>query len=108
MCEDTIFFFHVAPPKFLEDREDILRLNVGQSTAIELPFSANPMPEVTWMYNGKPTMPNAKRIKHETIYGMTSMTMAKVIRSDSGDYKVTLENDHGSASLTIKVIVKGK
>ena len=101
-------FTSAAPPRFLEDTEEVLYLNVGQSHAFELPFSANPMPKVTWTYNDKSAMPNIKRIKHETIYGMTSMTMAKVVRTDSGDYKVSMENDYGSASFTLKVIVKGE
>lgn len=34
--------------------------------------------------------------------------MSKVIRSDSGNYKVVLSNDHGQANFTTKVIVLDK
>ena len=85
---------------------DTLRLKAGASSAIEIPFSGNPQPKVTWTYNDGP-MPN-KRIKTETIVNMTSMTLAKVVRSDTGPYKVTLENDSGQCSFTINVIVVGE
>ena len=85
---------------------DTLTLKAGSSTAIELPFSANPQPKVTWTYNDG-HFPDKKRMKSETIYNMTSMTIAKVIRNDSGNYKVALSNDNGECNFTIKIIVLG-
>jgi len=38
---------------------------------------------------------------------MTSLTMAKVVLKDAGNYKVTLENENGQASFTVKLIVLG-
>jgi len=73
---------------------------------VELPFTANPMPKVTWTYNHG-NLPDAKRFKSQTISGMTSLTMAKVVLKDAGDYKVTLENENGQASFTVKLIVLG-
>ena len=86
--------------------EDTIYMNAGSSTAIELPFSANPMPKVVWTFN-KGSLPDKKRIKTETIYGMTSMTMAKVVRSDSGKYDITMKNDHGECDMTLNVVVLG-
>lgn len=85
---------------------DTLTLKAGSSTALEIPFSANPQPKVTWTYNDG-QFPDKKRMKSETIYNMTSMTLAKAIRSDSGNYKVTLNNESGECSFTIKIIVLG-
>ena len=99
-------FLYLAPPKFLKKTDEELILPVGKSTAIEIPFSSNPMPRITWTFN-KTSKPDSRRIKEETIHGMTSLTMAKVIRKDAGPYKVTLENDFGKAELTIKLIVQG-
>ena len=85
---------------------DSLRLKAGTSAVVEVPFTANPQPTVTWTYNeGK--LPDAKRTKDETIIGMTSLTLAKVVRGDTGDYTVTLENDSGSNTITVKVTVVG-
>lgn len=75
---------------------------------MELPFSANPMPEVSWSYNKGAPLPDKKRMKTDTIYGMTSTTMAKVIRKDSGKYTITLKNDHGSANFTVNIVVVGE
>lgn len=86
---------------------DTLTLNAGASTAIEIPFTANPQPKVTWNFNNG-NLPDPKRIKSQTINNMTSLTMAKVVLKDAGDYKVTLANENGDTSFTIKVIVLGE
>ena len=82
-------------------------LRAGSSAAIEIPFYSCPMPEVTWKFKGG-RLPDTRRFKTDVIYGMTSMTMAKVVLSDSGDYTLTLQNDHGKATMTIKLIVLGQ
>ena len=80
---------------------------MGSAKVIEVPFSAHPMPDVKWTYNGG-AFPDARRIKSETIRGMTSMTMAKVVRKDSGKYAVAMENKYGKATHSFKVTVIGK
>ena len=65
------------------------------------------MPEVTWMYKKKP-LPISKRITQETIRGMTALTISKAERGDSGSYTLTIQNDFGKATLSVKVIVIGK
>jgi len=97
---------YAAAPKFGGDLKDTVTLNVGASHVLELPFSANPTPKVTWTYNDA-SLPDAKRFESTTIVGMTSLTMAKVVLKDAGNYKVTLENDNGQASYTVKLIVLG-
>ena len=99
--------FSSAPPKFLEERyEDTIYLNVGQAKALEIPYSGNPYPKVTWSFNNG-ALPDKKRFKEETIYGMTCVRMSKVVRTDSGSYRVTLENDVGFCEYLIKVVVMG-
>ena len=95
-----------VPPKFGGDISDTLTLNAGASHVLELPFSANPMPKVTWTFNDS-SLPDAKRFKSTTIIGMTSLTMAKVVLKDAGHYKVTLENENGQTTFTVKLIVLG-
>ncbi len=98
----------LVPPRFTKEAiEDTLILKAGSSTAIEMPFQSNPQPKVTWQYNdGK--LPDPKRIKTQTIIGMTSMTMAKVIRKDSGSYKLTLKNEFGECSYSLQITVLGE
>ena len=96
-----------APPKFLKgDMDDELTMKAGASTVLEFPFSANPQPKITWTYNDK-TFPDKKRMKSQTINNMTSMTLAKAIRGDSGNYKATLTNECGDCSFTVKITVLG-
>lgn len=97
-----------VPPRFAKDlAEKTITLKVGASTVVEIPFHASPKPKVTWTFNGG-KLPDPKRIKTETITCMTSMTMAKVIRKDSGKYAVAIENELGKCDLIITVIVLGK
>ena len=101
-------YISIAPPRFTKsDMEDEMTLKAGSSAVIEMPFTANPQPKVTWSYNGG-KFTDARRIKEDIIHNMTSLSLAKVVRNDSGSYKVTLENDHGTCSFTIKIIVLGK
>jgi hypothetical protein len=95
-----------APPK-IGDMNDEVILNAGQSTAIEVPFTGNPQPEVKWTFNGG-KFTDARRIKTETIFNMTSMTMAKAQRGDAGKYQVALSNEHGQGTVTIKINVIGE
>ena len=103
-----VLFFHPAPPKFsYANMKDTLTLNAGSSTALEIPFTANPLPKVTWTYNGG-SLPDKKRFNSQTITCMTSLTMAKVVLKDAGDYTVTMENENGQATFTTKLIVLGE
>ena len=86
---------------------DRMTLKLGQAAAIEVPFAGFPKPKVTWTYNGG-KMPDARRFKVDTIIGMSSLTMSKVVRKDTGDYCVTLKNQHGECSFTVKVTVIGQ
>ena len=87
--------------------EDKMTLNAGNSAVIEVPFSAYPMPDVTWSYNGG-NVTDSRRIKDETVNNLTTLRLAKVVRDDTGSYKVALSNAYGECSFTVKVIVIGK
>ena len=96
------------PPRFTKAlAETTLTLPVGGSTAVELPFAASPQPKVTWSFNGG-KLPDAKRFKTHTVIGMTSVTMAKLVRQDAGKYAVSVENEHGKCELTVTLVVLGK
>ena len=97
-----------VPPAFGDHKfKDKMVLRAGSSAVIEIPFVGCPLPDVNWAFKGG-RLPDARRFKTDVIYGMTSMTMAKVVLSDTGDYSLTITNPHGKCSLTIKVIVLGK
>ena len=87
--------------------EEVVTLKRGQSTAFEIPFKGNPQPSVKWTYN-EGDLPDKKRMEVQTIHNMTTVRLAKVVRSDTGEYTLTLENPVGKATLTIKMNVLGK
>ncbi len=80
---------------------------MGANSVLEIPFTASPKPTVDWKFkNGK--MPDSRRFKEDTNHKKTSMSMSKVVRSDTGTYTCEIENEHGSTKATIKVLVIGK
>ena len=88
--------------------EETRILKEGETTKIEIPFSANPTPEVTWSFNGGALPVDARRIKQETILGMTSLVLAKIKMAESGKYRILLKNEFGDAELTFNIKVIGK
>jgi len=98
----------VVPPTIGDHAyKDKVILKAGTSTALEIPFMGSPKPSAKWSFKGG-KLPDAKRFKVETIANMTSMTMSKVVRSDSGKYTVELESELGKAKVEIEVVVLGK
>ena len=98
----------VVPPTIGDHAyKDKIILKAGTSTALEIPFLGSPQPSAKWSFKGG-KLPDAKRFKVDTIANMTSMTMSKVIRSDSGKYTVDLQSDLGKAKVDIEVVVLGK
>lgn len=97
------------PPKIFVDKryDETIYLYAGQSTAFEVPFSSNPQPTVVWTFNDG-ELPDKKRMESETIYNMTTIRMSHVKRTDTGNYTVTLQNDNGKATITIKLVVLGE
>ena len=84
-----------------------MTLRAGASAALELPFSACPQPDVSWTFKGG-RLPDSRRFKTDNIYNMTSMTMAKILKTDAGEYNLTLSNPHGKVTWSVKLIVLGE
>ena len=97
----------VAPCFGHHDYKDRIVLRAGTSTVLEIPFTGCPAPEAEWKFKGS-RLPDARRFKVDTIVNMTSLSMAKVVRSDAGKYTLDLSNDHGKATFTITVVVLDK
>lgn len=103
-----IYFFKIpAPPKISREMVSTLELNVGGSTVVKIPFSANPKPEVSWVLNGK-CLPENSPVRCETEDGLTSLIFTNVTRCDSGNYTLTLKNEYGKCDATISVKVLGR
>jgi hypothetical protein len=79
----------------------------GDSTVIEVPFTASPQPKVRWTLNKNP-IEISDRVKVDTINDITSLSLGRIKLKDAGNYKLSLENPHGSVSLDVKLKVIGK
>ena len=96
------------PPTFGDHKhKEKLVMKAGASTVIEIPFEASPMPEVSWKFKGG-RMPDSRRFKEETIRGMTSLILSKVVASDAGEYTLNMENPFGRDLLTVRLVVLGR
>ena len=89
--------------KYLEP----LVLRVGSSAAIEVPFHGSPQPRAVWKKNNIMVMEN-RRLHVDTVYNLTTLTISRATRDDAGHYTLTLENQFGSGTLNIQVVVLGR
>lgn len=101
------FVASVAPTIGKHDYGDKLVLKAQTSAVIEIPFAASPEPTVEWKYKGG-RLTDTRRFRDETVSGMTSLSMSKVTKKDAGDYSMTLTNQLGKATFTIKLVVLGQ
>ena len=100
--------FEVSPTLQLpEDFVEDLRKKAGSAHVIEVPFTAMPKPKVTWQWKGS-SLPDSKRFKVDVIHGMTSLTMSKLKREDSGPFVLTIENTVGKCTFTVNLTVLDK
>eukprot|EP00064_Thunnus_orientalis_P001214 superscaffoldBa00000081_g1216 len=74
----------------------------GSSFTLTVPFTGKPVPSVTWE---KVDVDLRIRGMINTTSSVTSITVERATRDDSGKYTVKLQNAAGSASLTVSVRV---
>lgn len=86
---------------FLED----LVVRAGQRIAYNLPYQAAPKPTVRWQVNGKAVNPEDSRVHMATYERQILFEIPFSLRSDTGKYTVTLENNLGNVSATANVTV---
>ena len=99
--------FFSAPPEINYDNiKEFFNLKEGDSTVIEVPFTASPQPKVRWTLNKNP-IEISDRIKVDSINNMTSLSLGHAKLKDAGNYRLSLDNPHGSVHLDIKVKVIG-
>ena len=98
-----------AQPIFTTENlyESPLVIKAGSSAVIEVPFQGSPQPRVSWKVDGHGIL-ESRRLHHDTIYNMTSMTIKRAEMDDAGLYSVHLNNPFGTTTLDIEVIVLGE
>ena len=98
--------FVVAPELRLpENFESHITMPAGTSKVIEVPFVANPKPDIKWTFGPEEKKP---RFKTDVVAGLTSISLGKVKREDSGPYKLTIKNEVGDNTFTLHVTVLDK
>jgi len=95
----------VAPSIGEHEFRDKLVLKAGASAVIEIPFQASPAPTIEWKFNNG-RLPDPKRFKEDTAVSLTSLSMGKVVKTDAGDYALTIQNALGKATFKIKLIIQ--
>uniref|UniRef100_A0A914UY65 Twitchin n=1 Tax=Plectus sambesii TaxID=2011161 RepID=A0A914UY65_9BILA len=96
-----------AAPSFDAGGIKDLRLKVGETIKYEVPISGAPLPDCTWMVDGKPLKATG-RVKMTTERGKHIMKIENALREDSGKFTITLKNPSGQAESTATVTVIGK
>ena len=86
--------------------KDIIAM-AGDPVKIMVPYTASPQPTVTWSRGGA-DIGASKRIEFETTDYVTMLHNKCCERGDTGHYTISLSNDLGSDSATIKVTIVGK
>ena len=86
---------------FLED----LVVRAGQRICYNLPYQASPRPNVRWQVNGKNIKSDDTRVHMATYEKQILFEIPFSLRSDTGKYTITLENELGNASATANVTV---
>ncbi|EGT49285.1 hypothetical protein CAEBREN_29721 [Caenorhabditis brenneri] len=96
-----------ASPEFTGGGIKDLRLKVGETIKYEVPISGEPLPDCTWIVNGKP-LKAVGRVKMASERGKHVMKIENAVRGDSGQYTITLKNSSGTCDSTATVTVVGR
>ena len=99
--------FTAAPIFLLANFNDSLVLKKGTSEKVSIPFLCHPSPTITLQYNAGEVRDTA-RLHAELNKTSTQIMFESCERFDTGDYLLTLENEFGKASVTVKLTVLGK
>ena len=82
-------------------------MKAGSSTTVDVAFTAHPQPEIELQFNSGSVRDSA-RTRAVMTDNHASVELENVERADTGDYTLTLKNQCGTVTLTLKVIVLGK
>lgn len=106
-CTKLFCFYNVVAPQidkaFLHD----LIVRAGQKINYTIPIEASPKPTAKWSINGVP-IDRGGRADIQVYNNKVLFEIPFSIRSDTGRYTLTLENNLGVASDSAHVTVLGK
>lgn len=91
-----------VPPRF----RDTAFFDKGENAVIKIPFIGNPRPRITWQREGE-TIESGGHYSVETQQRHAILTLRDVTNLDTGNYRLTAENELGSDSVIIKIQISG-
>uniref|UniRef100_A0A3B3QAA2 Titin n=1 Tax=Paramormyrops kingsleyae TaxID=1676925 RepID=A0A3B3QAA2_9TELE len=93
----------VEPPRIMIDAKfkDVVAVKAGEILKITADFSGRPLPVISWTKDGKEIEVRAK-VNIVSTDTCTSVIIKDCIRSDSGQYVLTLQNVAGIKSFPVK------
>jgi len=83
-------------------------MKAGTTKLVELPFAANPQPEVTVAYNDGAVQDVQRIAVTAAAENKSILTFGNAERTDSGRYSVTLSNEFGKATGIVSLNVLGE
>ncbi|MPC46234.1 Twitchin [Portunus trituberculatus] len=92
-----------VPPRF----RDTAFFDKGENAVIKIPFIGNPRPKITWTMEGE-TIESGSHYAVETQQRHAILTIRDVTNLDTGNYRLTAENELGSDSAIIKIQISDR
>ncbi|KAF6018856.1 unc-22 [Bugula neritina] len=84
---------------------DSVTVRVGKKVHLSIPYSANPEPTVTWLFQSSPVLEHMKCTQTSSLI---DFLIESASRSDSGMYRVTATNDVGEMWREMMILVIDK
>lgn len=91
-------------PKIDRTAIDEIKVRAGSNFQLNIPVSGEPPPTVTWMVAGKP-LESSERMKFESLDYKIKFVVKRALRSDTGTYTIKAENENGTDTAEIRVLV---
>ncbi|CAF5062476.1 unnamed protein product, partial [Rotaria sp. Silwood1] len=101
----------IAKPRFLKPRINKVGLKSvtvkqGQTITLEAPYTAEPLPTMTWQRGSTELIPDDRTQMTQTDK-LARLIITKALRSDTGQYLIRLVNSSGTETAECEVIVLG-
>ena len=81
-----------------------ITIKATQPFSVDLPFRAEPLPTLSWTFNGKDVNSDT-RFSHDLGENLLKLSGKETKRSDTGKYLVKLTNAYGSDSCEVDLVV---
>lgn len=94
-------------PKFITTLPPNVKLQEGEQISLSCQVSGHPVPNVTWLKDGKPLPPSIRFVTNYSAQtGVAQLTVSSSLLTDCGNYTAVAENEAGKAYTTSQVFIK--